>query len=112
MTDKVAYRPHQLAIDIAKPGVPAIISLLIQRLEMSDGEIVSVSGYQGRVYKKATDVATERVEITDPVTGLSGEISVAGLDQVLKQLSNRWVAEELICELDPDTGWPINCEKA
>lgn len=87
-----------------------MVALAVQRLELSEtNEVLAVTGGDGRVYQKLSDVALDRVAFDDPVTGLSGEISVAGLDFVLKTLANRWTAQKLNCELDPKTGWPINC---
>lgn len=108
---KIAYRPHRLAIDIAKPGLPALISIEIQRIELGeDNEVTAITGYQDTVHIRANEVATDAVDFIDPVTGLNGSISVAGLDFVLKIFSNRWAANDLVCEIDPETGWPINCQ--
>lgn len=108
---KIIYRPHRLAIDIAKPGLPALISVDIQRLELGkDNEVIAITGYQDTVHIRASEVATDTVDFTDPVTDLSGSISVASLDHVLKVFSNRWVARDLACEIDTETGWPINCQ--
>jgi len=102
----IFYRPHHLSIDIAKPDSQPIISLKVQRLEMEGGAVKAITGHQGRIYRRAIDIPTETVNFHDPVTGLTGSISVAGLDSVLKQFSNRWAAESLSLQIDPDTGWP------
>lgn len=95
---------------MSQPGSTPMVALAVQRIELSENdEVLAVTGGDDRVYQKLSDVVLDRVKFTDPVTGLSGEISVAGLDFVLKALANRWTAQKLSCELDPETSWPINC---
>jgi hypothetical protein len=108
---KTAYRPYQITIGMNRPADSPMVSLEIQKLELGENQSVkSISGNEYRVYKKLEKVATDCVEFNDPITGLSGKISVAGLNFILKSLANKWVAEELGCEVDSTTGWSINCK--
>jgi hypothetical protein len=106
-----AYRPQQIVIDVIMPDTPPMISLLVQRVELGDnGRIVSVSSRNERIYRNALSIMDEQIEFTDPVTGLSGQVSIAGMQKLLATWANQWVAEDFDCEIDPTTGWSINCQ--
>jgi hypothetical protein len=107
----VAYRPQQITIDVIKPNTPPMISILIQRLELDENnEILSMCDQSDRVYRNGLKILTETIEFIDPVTGLSGTISIAGVQQILGILANKWTANDFDCETDNDTGWATNCE--
>lgn len=106
----IAYRPQQIVIDVIMPTSTPMISLLVQRVEMEDGAVVSVSSREERIYRNARLIMDEQIEFTDPITGLSGQVSIAGMQQLWTTWANQWVAEDFDCEIDPTTGWSINCQ--
>jgi len=106
----IAYRAQQVTIDAIKPDTTPMISLLIQKLELEDGEITGITAHTDRIYRNAKKILTETVTVSDPVTGLTGEISIAGVDQIIRLFANRWTAQELGCSIDPTTGWAVDCE--
>lgn len=106
----IAYRPQQIVIDVIMPTSPPMISLLVQRVQMKDGDVESVSSWEERIYRNARSIMDEQIEFTDPITGLSGQVSIAGMQKLLATWANQWVAEDFDCEIDPTTGWSINCQ--
>lgn len=107
----VSYRPYRIAVDTTKPDAPPIISMDIQRIEIDgQGEIDAITGNQNTLYRKAEDMLAESIEFKDPVTGASGQISVAGLSLILGQFANKWASEDLNMPINPDTGWPTTVE--
>jgi hypothetical protein len=106
-----AYRPQQITIDVIKPDTPPMISLLVQKLELGDDhQIVSMSSQDDRIYRNGLKILADHIAFTDPVTGLSGEVSIAGMQRLLATWANQWVAHDFDCEIDPTTGWSINCQ--
>lgn len=105
-----AYRTQQITIDVVKPNTTPMISLLVQRLELDDEKAIqAITGHSDRIYRNGLTVMQETVSFTDPVTGLAGEISIAGMQRILTTWANRWISEDLGCEVDPETGWATNC---
>lgn len=102
-----AYRPQQILIDVVKPDALPIISIVVQELQLTGGQISAITADSLRIYKKAADVAHQTVELTDPITGLSGLVSIAGIESMLRKISNQWIAENLNLEIDTQTGWAI-----
>lgn len=108
---KTGFRAQQIIIDAVRPSSPPMISLLIQELQFNqEGEITAITGDVHRIYKKSSEVTTQTVELEDPVTGLTGIVSIAGIDAMLRAIANRWTAESLNCEIDPITGWAVRQE--
>ena len=103
---KIAFRPQQITIDAIKPSSPPLISLLIQRLELDENnQILATSDFADRVYRNAFKNLAETIEFIDPITGLSGEVSIAGLNKIIRLWANAWVSEDLNLEIDIATGW-------
>lgn len=87
-----------------------MITLEIQRLELNDDNSVGgITGNNDRIYINALDIMSEVVKYIDPADGQTKAISIAALSSALKTFSNERVAKELNCDIDPETGWPINC---
>ena len=70
---KIAHRPHQISIDVAKPNVPPIISLQIQKVELdANNKITAITGYENTLYRNAKNQLTETIAFVDPITGSKG----------------------------------------
>lgn len=103
---KTAHRPQQITIDTVRPNALPMVSILVQKVNLDESnQVTAIFGNTNRVHRAATAVMTETVEFTDPVTGLSGSISIAALQGVLTRLSSRWISEDLGHDIDPATGW-------
>ncbi len=105
---KTVLRPYSITIDSVKPGKPPLVSIKLQQLTMADGEIKSISGSENAIYKNAEDCLAQTLEFKDPVTGIEGQISVAGVAQVVTKLAVQWSQEKLNSQIDPETGWLLD----
>lgn len=104
--NKTAHRPQQITIDTVRPNALPMVSILVQKVNLdANNNIVAILGNTNRIHRNAMSVIQETVEFTDPVTGVSGSISVAGLQQILTKLANRWISEEVNKPIDITTGW-------
>ena len=101
-----AHRSQQITIDTVRPNALPMLSILVQKVDLDESnQVMAILGNTDRIHRVATEVMTETVEFADPVTGLSGSISIAGLQGVLTKLSNRWISEDMGHAIDPETGW-------
>ncbi|MBW4460493.1 MAG: hypothetical protein KME47_09670 [Nodosilinea sp. WJT8-NPBG4] len=104
--NKKAHRPQQITIDTVRPNSLPILSILVQKVELdADNKVVAIIGNTDRVYRNAMEVVQETIAFTDPITKLSGSISIAGLQSVMTKLANRWISEDIEKPIDPITGW-------
>lgn len=88
-------RIESIDIEIFKPGSDPVIRVSVASVdEDGQGNIVSVSGKQTEIFKKASQVATQTETILDPVLKESVSISVAGIQAAIAQGVYRWIAEQ------------------
>ena len=92
---KRAYRAQQVVIDVPKPGAIPFVSILIQHLEVDEtGKVLAQTAREDRIYKKTSDIFAQTITFTDPVTGTTGQVSIAGLDQIVRKFTNDWTQEK------------------
>ena len=90
-----AIRTGRIEIDLLKAGDVQWISADIQHLEIdADGNIQSIRMRDGKLYRRVDKVAKQSVNITDPVTGQTFDISVAGVGMAIKSLMVGWMIED------------------
>ena len=90
-----ALRTGRLEIDLVKPGGVQWVAASLQRLELSaSGDIVALYDRDAKLHRRIDRVALEQVSFTDPLTGLSGLVSVAGVGELIKALMVKWMIED------------------
>jgi len=90
-----ALRTGVIEIDTAKINDAQWIVATIQKLNIdSSGTIVSEKIRDGKVFRKASDVALEVITFTDPVTKQEITMSVAGMATGIKALMVKWILED------------------
>lgn len=110
MPNRIAHRPQQIIMDVLKPDTPPIITLIIQKLELDEeNNVIAISASEDRLHKQGLKILTDSIEFSDPVTGLTGKISIAGMQQIMSTWANKWISEQLACPINSETGW-TTCE--
>jgi len=93
---KDGLRTGKIEIDTQKIDDVQWIVATIQnvKIESSDGSLVSEHFRDGKIFRKVADVALETVTITDPVTGVTMTLSVAGMGTAIKAMMIKWILED------------------
>ena len=92
---KTAIRSSTINIDTIEPNGFEWINTLIQRLEIDDSDnVVSISPKDKQMHRRVDEVISETVLITDPVTGQSCDISVAGTAVAIREFIVKWMLED------------------
>ncbi|MEM9482113.1 MAG: hypothetical protein AAGA83_00320 [Cyanobacteria bacterium P01_F01_bin.116] len=91
---KTILRIEKIEIEAIAVNPSPIIRVKASK-QLKDGENI-VQSFPGleEVFRKATDVATQIISITDPVTGQAVNISVAGVQAAITQGIYEWFPEE------------------
>ena len=100
---KKAIRTGRIEIDTIKLHGPKWIVATISTLELDDqNQVVSERIRDLKLYRKVSNVATETVTITDPVTGQPITVSVAGIGGLIKAIMIQWMQEDFPATYDPE----------
>lgn len=92
---KKVIRTGIIEIDTLKRASHKWVSAKVQHLEVADdGTILSESPRMSRMVRRVDEVALETVEISDPVTGQTYNISVAGLGIAIEKVMANWLLED------------------
>lgn len=90
-----AIRTGRIEIDLLKAGDVQWISADIQHLDLdAQGNIQAIRMRDGKLYRRVDQVATEVVNMTDPVTGETFNISVAGIGMAIKMNFIKWMIQD------------------
>jgi len=96
-----AIRTGRIEIDVLKRNGPTWISSNIQTLEIDDaGNILSERMRDRKLYRKVDDVALEMATATDPVTGKTVTVSIAGVGALVKAAMIQWMLEDNAAHYD------------
>jgi len=100
-----AIRVGRIEIDTLKPNAPQWITSTIQTLEVDDNdEIISQLYKDAQLIRRVSEVTTQVVSITDPVTQQVVNLSVAGLGTAIKAVMINWMLEDNVgSAYDPGT---------
>lgn len=92
---KKAIRTGRIEIDSITPGGAQWVTAWVQTLELGDDNSIQSQIFRdGRLHRKVEDSLTDLITITDPVTGLSGQMSLAGLGMAVKAMMVKWMLED------------------
>lgn len=89
-----AIRTQKVEIDVNKPDSVQWVTGDLQRLEYDNNQIVFVGDRDGKLHRRVDKVATELQQITDPITGETFNISIAGIGAAITVAFTRWMLEE------------------
>ena len=92
---KRAIRTSIIEIDSTEPDGVQWASASIQTVEVDEAnKVISVSGKRDTLARRIDLVATEIVSVYDPVTGITNDISVAGVGKAIELLMVKWMLED------------------
>ena len=103
---KIAIRTSNINIDTTVPDSLQWINAVVQRLEIdADNNIESISPRELQLHRRVDKVVTDTVSVFDPVTGVTNNISVAGVGKAIELLMVKWMLEDNpTAYFDPETG--------
>ena len=88
-------RTQQIIIDIPDAAAEPWFTMVVQRVYADDaGNVTQVVSRERQFNRRFSNVITETVNISDPVTGYVGPASVAGAGQLITLLVSQWLLEE------------------
>ena len=91
------YRAQQITIDTPRTGEEVLIRTAIQTVdcdETNNNKIMNETPTMDFIYKSASKIAFDMIEVTDPVTGKVLSMSVAGLHTAIQQLVSSWIVDK------------------
>ena len=89
---KRAIRTSIIEIDSTEPDGVQWATASIQTVEVDEAnKVISVSGKRDTLARR---IATEIVSVYDPVTGVTNDISVAGVGKAIELLIVKWMLED------------------
>lgn len=92
---KTAIRIDKIEIDVVIPNGVQWVNVTTQRVELGvDNKVTSISPREGQTHRRVDRVALEMIEVVDPVTGLTVNVSVAGLGLAIKGVIKKWLVED------------------
>ena len=90
----VKLRVQQIIIDLPRSNSERWIHMTIQRVELDDdGNEANVVDRWGQISQKMSDVFAEAHPYSDPITGGSGLLSVAGTAVAISSVALAWMTE-------------------
>jgi hypothetical protein len=93
---KKAVRTGSIEIDLIAPGGTQWVVASIQALELNDlDEVTAILGKSSKIYRRVDKAALDMVEFTDPVTGVTTEISLVGIGTAIKAMMIKWMLEDM-----------------
>lgn len=106
---KTAIRTDKIAIDLVVPDGIQWITSTMQKVKLNgDNTINAIAPREDMMHRKVQDVAFEMIEFTDPITGMTGHMSVAGIGTAIKSIFIKWMLEDNEGSyFDPESGMVI-----
>lgn len=98
-------RVRDIMIALHKQGELPWITLMLEGIEVNEaGEIVTVNPVKKQVVRRADQIATMLVTVTDPVTSEEVTVSGAGAQEIVRRLAIDLIGEEFGTTYDPTVG--------
>lgn len=90
-------RIDKITIEVPSIGDEIWVHMELQEVQWNDEKtkVLNVVPRSNYVHKKATDIALLMVDLADPVTGLTGKISGAGIHSSLELLAMSCAQEKV-----------------
>lgn len=97
----VGFRPQKVIIDIPLPDSIPWVQVMLQGMDLdADGNILALRDRVESVHKKYSNIAIDIITFVDPYTGITHEVSMAGVAEAIKVAANLWIAEGTVPETE------------
>ncbi len=100
-----AWRAQQLIIDTPTPGADPWVTIVVQQVFINDdGSLASVTPRYDRIYRRAQDIFSETIMLTDRLTQQPAFLSAVGIFEAIERLAIPWLEQQYGGELGL-SGW-------
>lgn len=90
-----ALRTAKLVIDLPVPGAEPFIMGIVQNVIVdADDNVLQIIPRQDQMHRRSSEILTDIVTLTDPVTQDELVVSGAGLQMAITAMVSKWLIED------------------
>lgn len=90
-----ALRTAKLVIDVPTPEAEPFIMGILQKVVLNtEGDVLQVIPRQDELYRRSSQIITDTISFTDPVTQTQHTLSGAGLQVAITAMVSKWLIED------------------